>query len=211
MPDVGFDLDQAKVFRVTNLNAKGEGSLAEALSAEGPRIVVFEVGGVIDLERKKLHIKNPEIVVAGQTAPKPGITIIRGSLTILASQTVVQHLRIRPGDAGQAKRSGWSPDGVTTDGTPTQVWIDHCSATWAIDEQISATSSTEAGAGAASRVTIRNCIIAEGLNDSSHPKGPHSKGTLVFGGIREVAIVGNLFANTSSEILSSKQVPPVLW
>lgn len=195
LPDPGFDLEAAQVVHVTSLEAKGAGSLAEALQTKGPRIVVFDVGGVIDLGMKGLTIREPQIVIAGQTAPKPGITLIRGGLSIIADQTVVQHLRVRPGDAGQAKQSGWSPDGISTSGGPADVWIDHCSATWALDEQISATTYKPPTPEPARRIVIRDCIIAEGLNHASHPKGPHSKGTLVFGGTQQVAIVGNLYSS----------------
>jgi len=41
-----------RIIRVTNLNNEGAGSLREAIEAEGPRIIVFEVGGIIDLEVK---------------------------------------------------------------------------------------------------------------------------------------------------------------
>ena len=34
----------SKVIRVTNLNRKGPGSLREALEANTPRVIVFEVG-----------------------------------------------------------------------------------------------------------------------------------------------------------------------
>ena len=195
VPDPGFDLDAAKVVHVTTLAAKGAGSLAAALQEAGPRIVVFDVGGVIDLGMKALDAREPQVVIAGQTAPPPGITLIRGPVRLFASQTVVQHLRVRPGDAGQAKRSGWSPDGISTAGGPVDVWIDHCSATWALDEQISASTYKSPTGEPARRIFIRHCLIAEGLNDASHPKGPHSKGTLVFGGTQEVAIVGNLYAS----------------
>ena len=60
-----------EIIRVTNLNSEGPGSLRAAIEAEGPRIVVFEVGGVIDLEMKTLRLRNPYITIAGQTAP-PG-------------------------------------------------------------------------------------------------------------------------------------------
>ncbi len=195
VPDVGFDLDAAQVVHVTSLETKGDGSLAEALKMRGPRIVVFDVGGVIDLGMKGLDLREPQLVVAGQTAPEPGITLIRGGLRIFGDQTLVQHLRVRPGDAGQAKRSGWSPDGISTAGGPVDVWIDHCSVTWALDEQISASTYKSPTGEPARRIFIRDCIIAEGLNDSSHPKGPHAKGTLVFGGTQHVAIVGNLYSS----------------
>src|SRR5579862_320855 len=45
-----------KIFKVTTLAAGGPGSLREAIEAKGPRIVVFEVGGVIDLDRETLQI-----------------------------------------------------------------------------------------------------------------------------------------------------------
>src|SRR5688572_26506590 len=61
-----------KVLRVTNLNASGPGSLAEACAADGPRVVVFEVSGVI---RGNIRITKPHITIAGQTAPGAGITV----------------------------------------------------------------------------------------------------------------------------------------
>src|SRR5580765_3282478 len=66
------------VLRVTTLAADGPGSLRRALQTPGPRLVVFEVGGVIDLGGESLSIREPELTVAGQTAPDPGITLVRG-------------------------------------------------------------------------------------------------------------------------------------
>ena len=66
-----------KVIRVTTLEARGPGSFAAAVGTKGPRIVVFEVGGVIDLDKKSITVKEPFLTVAGQTAPSPGITFIR--------------------------------------------------------------------------------------------------------------------------------------
>jgi hypothetical protein len=195
VPDAGFDLDAAQVVRVTSLEADGQGSLRAALREKGPRLIVFEVGGVIDLAMKSLDAREPQVFLAGQTAPAPGITLIRGGLRLSGSHTVVQHLAIRPGDAGQRKRSGWEPDGITTTGSPSDVWIDHCSVTWSCDENISATSYDAPAGEGARRLFIRHCLIAEGLNDATHDKGPHSKGTLVLDGTHEVAIVGNLYSS----------------
>jgi hypothetical protein len=66
---------------VTTLDARGPGSLLEALETAGPRIVVFEVGGVIDLGRETVKIREPFLTIAGQTAPSPGVTLIRGAST----------------------------------------------------------------------------------------------------------------------------------
>src|SRR5690349_5992009 len=66
-----------KILRVTTLAASGPGSLLAALETDGPRIVVFEVGGVIDMAQHEIKITRPFLTVAGQTAPSPGITLIR--------------------------------------------------------------------------------------------------------------------------------------
>ena len=185
------------IIRVTNLDPRGPGSLRAALESKGPRIVVFEVGGVLDLGRKHLAIAHPFVTVAGQTAPSPGITIIRGSLNIKTHDVVVQHIRVRPGDAGQPKRSGWEPDGISTSGGDAyNVIVDHCSISWATDENLSASGPRTEGPDATShRITFSNCIIAEGLDNSTHKKGKHSKGSLIHDFCREIAVIGNLYAH----------------
>lgn len=199
---VGFGVDtpagrSGRVLRVTALEREGPGSLREALEAAGPRIVVFEVGGIIDLQTRGLTIREPFVTVAGETAPSPGITLIRGGLGIATHDVLIRHLRVRPGDAGRPKKSGWEPDGITAySGNAYNVVIDHCSVTWAVDENISASGArTEGPTMTAHRVTISNCIIAEGLHDSSHKKGPHSKGSLIHDFCRDIAVISNLYAH----------------
>jgi hypothetical protein len=186
---------EGRVIRVTSLEREGPGTLRAAVEAKGPRLVVFEVGGVIDLARKNLRIKEPYLTIAGQTAPNPGITLLRGSLSVETHDVVIQHLAVRPGDAGQPRKSGWSPDGIGLNAA-SNVVIDHCSTTWAVDENLSVSGPRYQGPAATSHdVTIRHCLIAEGLDNSSHEKGPHSKGSLIHDGCRNIAIVANLYAH----------------
>lgn len=199
---VGFGIETpagrgGEILRVTTLAPRGPGSLREALLTSRPRIVVFEVGGIIDLEGEVLVIGEPFLTVAGETAPPPGITIIRGGLSIRTHDVLVRHIRVRPGDAGRPRRSGWEPDAVSTfGGSAYNVVIDHCSLSWAVDENLSASGPRNRGhAGTSRDVTFSNCIIAEGLHDSSHRKGPHSKGSLVSDFCSNVAVIGNLFAH----------------
>ncbi|RFB05982.1 pectate lyase family protein [Parvularcula marina] len=190
-----------EILKVTNLNSDGPGSLRAALSAEGPRIVVFEVGGVIDLEGDNIRINQPNLTIAGQTAPSPGITIIKGGLIISTNDVIVRHLRIRPGDLGEAPRSGRDIDAITTS-SAYNVIVDHNSLTWATDENLSASGPRFTGEtpdewrdGASHRISFTNNIIAEGLANSTHAKGEHSKGSLIHDNTSDILIARNLYAH----------------
>ncbi len=192
-----------KLLRVTTLATEGPGSLLEALSTPGPRTIVFEVGGVIDLQRKTVKITEPYLTIAGQTAPQPGITLIRGGIDIATHDVIIRHLRVRPGSTGLGKMAGVDFDAISTVAAR-DVIIDHCSLTWATDENLSA-SGPRFAAGAndgknfakatSHRITFSNNLIAEGLAHSTHGKGEHSKGTLVHDHVRDILIVGNLYAH----------------
>ncbi len=190
-----------QVIRVTTLAAEGPGSFAQALATPGPRIVVFEVGGVIDLGMKELRITEPFLTIAGQTAPQPGITFIKGGLTIATHDVVIRHIRMRPGDGNKPKWSG-DIDAITTVRGARDVIVDHCSLTWATDENLSASSTRFFGESekdwmdaASRRITYSNNIIAEGLANATHAKGEHSKGSLIHDHVNDVLIVGNLYAH----------------
>jgi hypothetical protein len=84
------------VYHVTNLNDDGVGSFRDAVS-QGNRIVVFDVGGIINI-KTAVSIKS-NITIAGQTAPGEGIAIHGGKLsTGKQSNIIIRYLRIRPGE-----------------------------------------------------------------------------------------------------------------
>ncbi|MES1158379.1 MAG: pectate lyase [Terricaulis silvestris] len=191
-----------QIIRVTTLAGDGPGSLREAVEAHGPRIVVFEVGGVIDLNMHTIVVHEPFLTIAGQTAPSPGITLIRGGMDVGAHDVVIQHIRIRPGDAGQPRASGWEEDALSTLNGAVDVIIDHCTLTWGTDENLSASGSRFVGAtpdewraNTSHNITFSNNIIAEGLSRSTHAKIEHSKGSLIHDNITNILIVGNLYAH----------------
>lgn len=190
-----------QIIRVTNLNSDGPGSLRAAIEADGPRIVVFEVGGVIDLDRRTLRITNPYITIAGQTAPSPGITLIRGGMDVGGHDVIIQHIRIRPGSAGQEWMSGWDEDSISTQAAY-NVIVDHCSLEWGTDENLSASGPRFTGntpeewrRGTSHNITFSNNIIAESLAYSTHSKGEHSKGSLIHDNVTGLLIVNNLYAH----------------
>jgi pectate lyase len=190
-----------KIIRVTNLNAEGPGSFRAAIETKGPRIVVFEVGGVIDLKRTELKIREPYLTIAGQTAPSPGITFIRGGLDLRAHDVVIRHIRVRTGADGQAKRSGWEADAFSTVSAHNVV-VDHCTFSWGIDENMSASGPRFTGetpeqwrAGTSRNITFSYNLASEGLADSSHPKGEHSKGSLVHDNVTNILFYRNIWAH----------------
>jgi pectate lyase len=191
-----------EIVKVTNLNADGAGSLKAAIDTKGKRIIVFEVGGVIDLGAKTLDIREPDVTIAGQTAPSPGITLIRGGIDIAAHDVIIQHIRVRPGTAGGSYRKGPDFDSISTVTGAYNVIVDHCSLTWGTDENLSASGGRFTGAtpeewrkGSSHDVTFSNNIIAEGLAFAVHAKGEHSKGSLIHDNASDILIYQNLYAH----------------
>jgi pectate lyase len=189
-----------KIIKVTTLAPSGPGSLLEALDTDGPRIVVFEVGGVIDMGKREIKITKPYLTIAGQTAPSPGITLIKTGIDVMTHDVIIQHIRVRTGTAGETQR-GWSPDALSTVNAYNLI-VDHCTFTWGVDENLSASGPRFTGKtpddwrkAVSHRITYSNNIIAEGLSRSTHPKFEHSKGSLIHDNVSDILIVGNLYAH----------------
>lgn len=191
-----------KIIRVTTLAPTGPGSLLEALETDGPRIIVFEVGGVIDLGLREIKLTKPYVTIAGQTAPSPGITLIRTGIDINTHDVIVRHIRVRTGGAGAQVGQGWEPDAFSTQRGAYNVIVDHSSMTWGVDENLSSSGPRFTGStveewrkGTSHNITFSNNIIAEGLAHSTHAKGEHSKGSLIHDNVTNILIVGNLYAH----------------
>ncbi len=181
-----------RVIKVTSLKSFGPGSLREACRAKGPRIVIFCVGGTIDL-KEVINIPNPFITIAGQTAPGDGICLKGAGLNISTHDVIVRGLRIRIGDS----REGPDPDnrdGIDISNNNGKrvfnVIIDHCSISWAIDENISTWYQCN-------DITIQWCIISETLENSLHPLGAHSRGLLIGDHSKRISIHHNLLAHNN--------------
>ena len=158
------------VLRVTNLDDSGPGSLRAAVEADGPRTVVFDIGGTIRLVTP-LRIREPRITIAGQTAPGGGVTLRGQPLLISANDVVVRYIRSRLGDV-----DGVETDAITID-RGERIILDHVSASWSVDETLSIGSRDRV----IDAVTVQWSIIAESLNLSAHSKGDHGYGSLVRG------------------------------
>ena len=170
-----------RVLFVENLNDSGPGSLREAVEAKGPRTIVFRVSGTIRLARP-LVVSEPFVTIAGQTAPGDGICLADYEFYLRANDSIVRHLRVRPGKAKPGER-----DAITVRDA-SNVIVDHCSASWAVDEVL---SSTKAG-----DVTVQWCMITEALHDAGHHKGDHGFGGLIHGD--RVSFHHNFYAHNRS-------------
>lgn len=178
------------IYIITSLRDDGPRTLRDCVNQRGPRTCLFATSGHINLS-KAIRIRNPFITIAGQTAPRPGITLRGAGLSVETHDVLIQHLAIRPGDSrgGQppAQRDGVSI-GAAYPRSAFNVVLDHLSLTWAIDENLSTTSPTTHD------ITISHSLIAEGLHRSIHPKGPHSKGLMIGDGSRRISVLRNVLA-----------------
>ncbi len=188
-----------QIIKVTNLNSSGPGSFLEAVNTPGPRIIVFEVGGVIDLNGEQLRISEPYVTIAGQTAPPPGITFIRGGISIRTHDVIIQHIMVRQGMGGISAPGG----GIGVRGESGRhahdIIIDHCSITWGPGNHMSVSGGSDGQVGntieerrlnMGHRVTVSNNLIGEGIVDNE------GRGSLIHNNVTYVAYLRNLYTKT---------------
>lgn len=161
-----------KVYVVTSLADSGPGTLREACEAAGPRIVLFNVAGVIHLQ-KPVYIEAPYITIDGHTAPGDGVCVADNGLVDNVHDVVIRYMRFRRGNTDIFNRHG------THYGNPVgNIIIDHCSASWGCDQNIDTYRhmyQPPAGGPALKlpsvNVTIQWTITSEALNTYNHAFG----------------------------------------
>jgi hypothetical protein len=163
-----------KVYVVTNLNDSGPGSFREALEAGGPRVVVFNVAGIIRLN-DRIRVRAPYITIAGSTAPGDGVCIAGDTVELETHDVIIRHMRFRRGETWVGDRNdsiGGNPIG--------NIMIDHVSASWGLDECMSMyrhmhdhdnNESTPSLKLPTVNITIQNSIFSEALNTFNHAFG----------------------------------------
>jgi pectate lyase len=161
-----------KVYVVMNLADRGPGSFREACEATGPRIVVFNVAGIIHLQ-ERIRIRAPYITIAGSTAPGDGICIAGDTVELETHDVIIRHMRFRRGNNWVGARNdsiGGNPVG--------NIMIDHVSASWGLDENMSMyrhmyqppDGSKELKLPTVN-ITIQNSIFSECLDTYHHAFG----------------------------------------
>ena len=150
------------VYHVTSLgDSNTKGTLRWALSQSGPRTIVFDVSGYIDLTKDLTITSNTTI--AGQTAPEPGITL-RYYTVRHQDNVIVRFVRFR---RSQVKDVNDGAD-ATWERNRTGIMLDHCSFSWSIDEVASFYDNNN--------FTMQWCSLGESLLNAGHGKGAHGYG-----------------------------------
>lgn len=160
-----------KVLVVTSLEDSGPGTFRWACEQGGARIIVFNVAGIIRL-KSPVSIRAPYVTIAGQTAPGDGICIAGESVWIDTHDVVIRHMRFRRGETFVARR-----DDALGGNAVGNIMIDHVSASWGLDENISMYRhmyETEDGRRLklpTVNITIQNSISSEALDTYNHAFG----------------------------------------
>ena len=174
----GNETNLPEIRHVTNLNDKGEGSFRDAVNGSKNKIVVFDVGGYIDLESDLVIGDNTTIL--GQTAPGDGITL-RYRTIREGNQNIIRFIRFR---RSQVKDVNDGAD-ATWQRQKSNIILDHVSMSWSIDEVASFYDNKN--------FTMQWCTVTEGLANPGHSKGAHSYGG-IWGG-KEASFHHNFLAH----------------
>lgn len=165
-----------RIIAVTTLADAGPGSLRACIDADGARVCVFRVGGVIRYTTMRPEIRNPYLTIAGETAPGGGILIThaggKGAFTPFVIKNthdvIVRNIRVRIDRPGEQRRA----DSAFIIENSRNVILDHVSGSWARDENFG-------GYGGNDAITVSWSIFAEGVprHDkcallASDPTGP---------------------------------------
>jgi autotransporter-associated beta strand protein len=175
------------VYQVTNLNDSGNGSFRAAIAAaqsQGSGIIVFDVGGYIDLQSAVSIPSN--VTILGQTAPGQGIGFQGNELSLTDSTNdIVQDIRSRIGSAGPSTAASINL------GDSSDVILDHVSVEYSQYDNIDAVGANSN----TNNLTVQNSILADPIKAQQF--NMHTEGY-------NVSYLNNVWANAEGRSALSK-------
>lgn len=148
-----------RVVRVTTLNKRGPGSLAWAINeVKEPRMIVFDVSGVIDCNGEiafAITPENDQVTVAGETSPHGVAVYNYRRFDISGEDVILRFLRFR----GTRIHTKNDPDGLLIHDAK-NIIVDHCSFAGACDETFNTVRSE--------KVTVQWCGIDASRKAEAH-------------------------------------------
>ena len=169
------------IYHITTLADSGTGSFRDAVSHSG-RIIVFDVGGYIDLQTAVSA--SSSLTIAGQTAPGGGIGIMGAEVSFYGQNNIIcRHVRFRQGDIHNGSNPNNSGEsainlGATSSTSPaTNMIFDHISVGFGSWDSVDAVNTAN--------FTVQNSIIADPINQQF---GAHHEGY-------NASWIGNIWAN----------------
>jgi pectate lyase len=186
-----------EVYKVTTLSGgKEEGSLRWALFQPGPKIITFDVSGVIDISTTNGGGNTFDFsytTIAGQTAPGAGVTI-KGQLLsvysvatlpddqrVIMSDLIMRFIRVRY--EGELDNQA---DGLRLNNVHNSI-VDHVDVSWAADELLTMIGSRNN--------TVQWSAMVEG--DTGGRDSAHNYGFLSGKHCSEITMHHNLFAHNT--------------
>lgn len=174
-----------RVIQVTTLADSGPGSFRACAEGTGPRICVFRVGGVVQLNSPiTIAAANSYLTIAGQTAPGAGVTLTPWPLSISygAHDVILRHVRHRQGYPSQPPNANNDCGGIIVYGPNAirthHVILDHVSIGYACDDSLQAS-------GYVTDTTIQWSIVGDGYESGKGDPYGSSKGFIVGGNQEE--------------------------
>ena len=183
-----------------SLRAALAGLISPTETHTGPKIVVFTVGGTIQLKRGLL-VDQPYLTVAGQTAPGGGIQLKCSSttpdtvLTIVTHDVIWRYTRFRRGHYPDPNANRHQCVTIANGGY--NIILDHNTIMWSMDEGLGIWSENSLPGAPPHNITASWCLIAEQLRVHSTQNLVGASSTANADRMTNISAIKNYMANSN--------------
>lgn len=199
------------LYIVTSSADSGPGTFREAVTASGPRIIIFEVNEI--RLASNLTLSNGDVSIFGQSMPG-GVQISDAQFNIRCENFIIRGIMWRPGDRIDVNPSTGNKDGFLIgdsldnpgDTGAVNGVIDHCVMQWATDGNVDFWRHSR-------DITLMNSIICQGLENPANGFTRSPGNNLFFGNVasqswpQRITLARNLIAFGNARNPEIKTLP----